>query len=269
MRCSVIVPTYNRPKSLQKTIQALIHLDYPDYEIIVVDDGSSQQIRVPDGVTLVHQQNAGPASARNAGAAIATGQLLAFTDDDCEPAPNWLTELTKQHLETPNALLGGRVINGYPDNPYATATQLMVDFLRGSPPKFLPSNNWGIGRKRFQQLNGLRTDFPLAAGEDREFCNRAQPLVSCPNAIVYHYHNLTLRRYWQQHITYGRGARHLREVQKRSNFAKLGFYRDLLQYPIRQCGLRGAKYSALLVLAQLATTVGYVSSRGTIPDLRA
>jgi GT2 family glycosyltransferase len=137
----------------------------------------------------------------------------------------------------------------------------MVDFLRGNPPVFFPSNNWGIGRKRFQQLNGLHTDFPLAAGEDREFCLRAQPLVDCPNAIVYHRHDLTLRRFWQQHVNYGRGAYQLGKVRQSSSLSALAFYCDLLIYPIQQVGVRGISSSALLALAQVATTVGFIGLR--------
>lgn len=251
------MPTYHRPKPLQNTLQAIIHLDYPDHEIIVVDDGSPQPARVPDGVTLVRQANAGPAAARNAGAAIATGDLLAFTDDDCCPASNWLSELVMQHRQTPDALLGGRTVNGLPRNRYATATQLMTDFLRDDPPVFFPSNNWGIGRSRFHQLGGLNTNFPIAAAEDRDFCSRAQPLIYCPTAIVTHHHDLTWRTFWQQHVNYGRGARQLRTVQDTTNLSRWSFYLRLIGYPIQQHGLRGIPSSILLMVAQLATAAGY------------
>ncbi len=258
--CSVIVPTYNRPKQLPALLQALTQLDYPHYEIIIVDDGSPTPVSVAPfqaGVKLLRQRNAGPAAARNAGAAVATGDLLLFTDDDCRPAPDWISAFVAQYVQSPDALLGGRVINGFPRNLFATATQDMIDYLRGEPARFFASNNMGIGRKRFLEIDGFSTDFPLAAGEDRDFSDRAHPLVYCPDAQVRHYHNLTLRRFCQQHANYGRGARVLSQKRTGRHLSSPNFYRDLLLYPIHQRGIHGVPSSALLLLAQAATAYGF------------
>ena len=89
---SIVIPTYHRPQQLAACLQTLTHLDYPRdrFEVIVVDDGGEISL---DGVlalfkevlciTLLRQPHAGPAGARNVGAATAKGDFIAFTADDC------------------------------------------------------------------------------------------------------------------------------------------------------------------------------------------
>ena len=100
--CSVIVPTHRRPAQLAECLAALARLDYPPdrYEVIVVDDGGGMPLddvlepfRDRMAVSCLTGRRAGPAAARNAGAARARGDLLAFTDDDCRPRPDWLRRL--------------------------------------------------------------------------------------------------------------------------------------------------------------------------------
>ena len=96
---SVVIPTYNRPSQLRECLEALADQDYPRtaFEVIVVDDGSTESLRGIDDLfraklplVFLRQQNAGPASARNTGAQHAKGRYIAFTDDDCVPARDWL-----------------------------------------------------------------------------------------------------------------------------------------------------------------------------------
>lgn len=91
---SIVVPTYRRPQALRRCLAALSRLDYPRerFEVLVVDDGSDEspepivtEARGTVNARLIQQDHAGPARARNRGAAEATGTFLAFTDDDCEP----------------------------------------------------------------------------------------------------------------------------------------------------------------------------------------
>src|SRR5437764_776840 len=98
MRASIVVPTRDRPECLSRCLAALAEqrLEAGEYEIIVVDDGSSPPVALGPSapaakVRLVRRERAGgPAAARNAGIRIATGAVLAFTDDDCRPSPRWL-----------------------------------------------------------------------------------------------------------------------------------------------------------------------------------
>jgi len=99
---SVIVPTYERAGQLSVCLHALACQSYPrdHFEVLVVNDGSEAPpeavvdcFRDKIDVTLLTQPHAGPAAARNNGAERARGEFLAFTDDDCRPAPNWLKAL--------------------------------------------------------------------------------------------------------------------------------------------------------------------------------
>ena len=112
---SIIIPTYRRPDALRVCVQALCELDYPrsGFEVIIVDDGGTvplQPLLEPFADSLrmkiLWQPNAGPAAARNSGALQATGDLLAFTDDDCTPASSWLRGFAAAFTATPTALLG-------------------------------------------------------------------------------------------------------------------------------------------------------------------
>jgi GT2 family glycosyltransferase len=285
---SVIIPTYARPARLAACLEALAGLDYPraHYEVIVVDDGSPLPPRsvVRDcaeragpsfQLTLVERPHAGPATARNAGAAQARGDFLAFTDDDCQPAANWLTELSARLLDHPDHIVGGRTINALSGNLFATASQLLVDYLyeqhrtASADTGFFTSNNLALARDGFQSLGGFDETFPLAAGEDRELCDRwlrgGGRLAFSPGAIVHHMHALTLRGFWRQQRNYGRGAYHFHRLRARGRQGTVrlesrSFYLDLLSYPIGRCpALRALPLMALMTLSQVAIATGFFS----------
>src|SRR6266852_6794225 len=137
---SIIVPTYRRPKQLATCLESIAQLEYPHelYEVLVVDDGSSSPprdiIRAFGGkfpASLLTPKHGGPAAARNAGAANAKGKFLAFTDDDCAPAPDWLQALATRLAVSPDCMIGGHIINSLFNNPCAVATQMMIDYLYG------------------------------------------------------------------------------------------------------------------------------------------
>jgi glycosyltransferase involved in cell wall biosynthesis len=95
---SVIVPAYNAEATLGACIESLRSQTLPAAEIIVVDDGSRDrtvEVARQRGATVIAlERNGGPGVARNAGAAAATGEILAFTDSDCVPPPDWLERIT-------------------------------------------------------------------------------------------------------------------------------------------------------------------------------
>jgi glycosyltransferase involved in cell wall biosynthesis len=220
---SIIVPTYRRPQRLRACLAALQHLDYPHecFEVIVVDDGGQVPLEAAVAscgerfnVTLIKQPHAGPAAARNTGAARAKGQFLAFTDDDCEPATDWLRALAIRFATAPDHAVGGRTLNTLASNPYATASQLIVDFVYAyynadpSRARFFASNNLAVPADRFHALGGFDASFRTS--EDRDLCDRwlhrGYRMTYAPEVIVSHAHVLTLRTFWGQHFNYGRGA---------------------------------------------------------------
>ena len=91
---SIIVCSYNGAKTLAACLESLGKLNYPSYEIILVDDGSTDntaQIAAEfPNVRYIHQENHGLSHARNTGAAAAKGEVFAYTDSDCMADPDWL-----------------------------------------------------------------------------------------------------------------------------------------------------------------------------------
>jgi glycosyltransferase involved in cell wall biosynthesis len=158
--------------------------------VIVVYDGdvapSLEDVELPSGVPLkrIVQDHAGPAAARNRGAANARRQFVAFTDDDCEPDRDWLRVLSIQLMSKPNGAVGGRTINALPDNPYSTASQELVAYLythlnrEVERARFVATNNLAVSLQRFRDVGGFDERFTFAAGEDRDFCDRCAPRVS-------------------------------------------------------------------------------------------
>jgi glycosyltransferase involved in cell wall biosynthesis len=287
---SVIVPTRNRPERLAACLAALAAQTFPhsDFEVIVVDDGSDTPLdavvapyRDKLTVRLIEQANAGPAHARNTRARHALGAVLAFTDDDCTPRPDWLSALHARVRQNPERLVGRHMVNALPDNVYATARQLLIDYLyayhatRGaagdmSAPAFFTSNNVAVPTELFHRVGGFDAAFPLAAGEDREFCDRWQQhgfaLIQERDAIVDHAHALSLRRFWRQHVNYGRGAFHFRQARVRRGLPTLrreplAFYRRLVTYPIHVAGWRAVPLVALLGASQVANVLGFMSEQ--------
>lgn len=280
LRFSIIIPTFNRPTQLTACLQSISQLGYPRdrFEVIVVNDGGvTPNIALFQDLNLsvIYQENAGPASARNAGATHAKGQFLVFTDDDCAMLPNYLSVLETQCSE--EGLVGGKTLNALPDNLFSTASQLLIDYLyeyynrEANRASFFASNNFAMSRDRFQALSGFHTEFPLAAGEDREFCDRwlhqGYPLTYAPDAQIAHAHRLTLAKFWRQHLNYGRGAYcfHRIRTQRRQDSIKvepLTFYWNLLTYPFIQRSTQSPLLlSMLLFVSQIANVCGFLLER--------
>ena len=278
---TVIVPTYGRPGIAARLVRALQAQHLPgseSFEVIVVDDGSPVRVEVAaaggDGpaVQVLRQQRQGPAAARNAGLEAARGELVAFIDDDCEPAPGWLAALRDGARRHPGCGLGGHVVNQLRHNPFAEASQLIVTYLcdyyrDASTWRFFTSNNLAFPRAGLQARGGFDAAYTRAAGEDRELCDRwvalGGRLMAVPDAVVLHAHPLSWRTFLRQHYEYGRGAWGYRCARAARAGAPVrvepwSFYRNLLMYPIRVHGWRGAWLTALVGLAQTANAVGFL-----------
>ena len=289
---SVIVPTYRRPGPLGGCLAALSQLDYPRdrFEVIVVNDGDpalSESAIAPYqsglgsslNIQLLFQENTGPAGARNTGAKRARGQLLAFTDDDCRPDSDWLRAIATDwtnHSASDVFAVGGKVINALPNNLYASASQLHGDavyaYFNRQPDKatFFASCNFAVSREAYQRLGGFDDRFPIAAAEDRAFCDRwlreGYALRYVPAARVYHAHHLNIFSFVQQHFNYGRGAFFFHRARACEAIAPvktdLKFYWYLVTYPFRTASFfRAVLLSALFIGCNLAKTVGFFWER--------
>lgn len=283
---SVIIPTYNRSQALERCLRALEKQKIApgSYEIIVVNDGGESLQHVKAGlsgavtISFLEQKNAGPATARNAGAAVARGHYLVFTDDDCAPDQQWLARFEQAFAAAPpRSLVGGRTVNALTQNAYACASQLLVDYLyafyaRKKPDAlFYTSNNMAMSKDGFGGIGGFNQSFPSAAGEDREFAVRwtqhGGHMEYVPQAVNYHYHQMTFAKYFRQHFNYGKGARLFYQYTGAAQGKKVrvkvlpfSFYAQLFLYPwkLRQSpSRRNAALSGLLFISQFANALGY------------
>ena len=118
IRLSVIIATFDRPKELTRCLRAIGDLVYPrdQFEVIVVNDGGHledvdrlKRLARDVDLRVVSTRNMGPGAARNAGAAIARGEFIAFVDDDCITPPDWLTRLSAAVERSPDAMVGGQL----------------------------------------------------------------------------------------------------------------------------------------------------------------
>lgn len=278
---SIVIPTYGRPRAIATCLASLAELDYPReaYEVIVVDDGGRislepivEPLRQRMDITLLCQKNAGPATARNTGTAQAKHSYIAFTDDDCQPAPDWLTRLAEQFEQTPHAAVGGHVINILRNDLYATTSQALIDYLydyyNPDPNKatFLTSNNFALSKALFIEAGGFDATYRRAAAEDREFCERwllqGRQMVYQPKALVRHSHHMSIKRFWKQHFNYGRGAFRFHQLRARRGHQPIrveptSFYFDLLTYPHRHQLPRAIDIAVLLWISQAANALGF------------
>lgn len=282
---SIVIPTFNRPTKLAACLEACANLDYPRdrFDIIVVDDGGHEALqglvaRFQGRVTvgLLRQANAGPAAARNRGAAAAEGEFLAFTDDDCAPAPQWLQALATELIASPGCAVGGHTVNVLTDNLYSKASQLVVSYLfsyynaEPQAARFFPSCNMALPAERFRAIGGFDETYPRAAAEDRDLCDRwldyGYRMVYAAGALVCHAHDLTFRTFLRQQLQYGQGAFWFHRSRTRRGQCHLkleppGFYLNMLRYPFMHGqGLYASRLTALLVGAQVAIAAGFVLS---------
>lgn len=272
---SVIVPTKGRPRYLEGCLAALAGADYPRerFEVVVVNDGGGAEVervveRLADTVSvrLTTSARTGPSAARNAGAWAAEGRHLAFTDDDCEPAPGWLAALERALGQDPGAAVGGVMINAVKRNPAAVASQAVVDslleqFNRGpAAPRFFASSNLAFPAEPFRAVGGFDEDFRYA--EDRELCRRwirsGNRLVHAPDALVYHMRTLTLREFVGQHHGYGRGAWAFQHAAPDERWRSSGVLRALARRALRpEPGAKRIATAGYVALSQVATASGF------------
>jgi glycosyltransferase involved in cell wall biosynthesis len=264
---SVVVPTRDRPDALARCLRALDAQDTGDFEVVVVDDGSLDRTAVHAAVAgaararVVDGAGRGPAAARNLGARRAVGGILCFTDDDCEPAPEWVRALSGR-IDGGSAVVAGPTRPGS-DDAYVRASQIVtnhvVDASRdGDTVGFAPTSNVACRRDVFDAVP-FDEHFPTAAGEDRAWCDAltaaGHRIDWSPAAWVLHTPALDASAFWRQHVRYGAGAyRYFRGADERVSLRERVELTDDL---LRRAFLEGVAVGALVLLAQGATVAGY------------
>jgi GT2 family glycosyltransferase len=212
---SVVVCSYNGESTIRDTLEATASLAYPDYEVIVVDDGSTDRtasIASEYPVRLIRTENQGLSAARNVGLAAATGEIVVYTDDDAYPDPDWLTYLASAFADSDAAAFGGPNLLPQEDGPMAAC----VYHAPGGPShvllsdregEHLPGCNMAFRRECLEAIGGFDPHFRIA-GDDVDVCwrlrERGWVLGFHAAACVFHHRRNSLRAYWRQQVAYGR-----------------------------------------------------------------
>ncbi|HET7377352.1 MAG TPA: glycosyltransferase [Anaerolineae bacterium] len=218
---SIIIPAYNSTAWLPHCLKAVQQqtIDCARYEIIVVDDGSidrtvstAQEIlKGNPSARVMTVPHGGPAAARNAGAQLAQGELVLFTDSDCEPAPDWIQTLTAAFQEP--AVVGAKgvyrtqqrsLVARFVQQEY----QVKYDQMRQLKAiDFIDTYSAAYRREAFLANGGFDETFTTASVEDQEFsfrlASRGYHLVFAPNAIVFHQHDASPLEYFRRKFHIG------------------------------------------------------------------
>jgi len=214
-RISVVVCSYNGAKTIRECFEGLLRVDYPNYEVIVVNDGSSDRtaaITQEYGFRLISGANRGLSSARNTGLEAAMGDIVAYIDDDAYPDPHWLTYLADSFRSTSHVGVGGPNIAPCGDGPIAECVANAPGgpvhvLLSDREAEHIPGCNMAFRKTALEAIGGFDPQF-RTAGDDVDVCWRLQEkggtLGFHPAAVVWHHRRNSIGAYWKQQRGYGR-----------------------------------------------------------------
>jgi glycosyltransferase involved in cell wall biosynthesis len=238
---SVVVPVYNGAQSIADCIESLLKQDYPDFEVIIVNNNSTDNtvsIVETYPVRLVFCAERGPAPARNAGIEASTADIIAFTDADCIAESNWLSELVKPYANPEIGGSGGAIQAYQHDHltmveAFSVEHSPLVNFMSGDH-EFLPhlyTANASYRRSILTQTGGFNPH--LVTAEDVDLAWRAQletgtKVEFAPNAVIYHHHRETQQGLARQQRNYGFG-----EILLDTMYGKYPGYPRNLTFQIR------------------------------------
>lgn len=232
---SVVICTHNGERTLPHCLERLSALDYPNYEVIVVSDGSTDGtdlIASENGARLVATDHLGLSAARNAGTRHASGEIIAFLDDDAYPDPDWLRYLAAAFDTSSHAAIGGPNIPPADESLVAQA----VAAAPGAPihvltsdreAEHIPGCNMAFRRDDLEALGGFDEQFRVA-GDDVDICWRLQDsgrtVGFSAGAVVMHRRRDSVRRYLRQQFDYGK-AEALLEAKWPNRYTQAGYPR--------------------------------------------
>jgi glycosyltransferase involved in cell wall biosynthesis len=212
VRASVIIPCHNGARTVGRAVRSALEQSLPPLEVIVVDDGSTDDsggVAQEAGARVIQSGARSSGGSRNVGIKAAAGDALAFLDSDAVVSPNWL-QLTASHFERDPRILavGARIANGRPDR-YGELDYFLdhSEWIRGKPgprPTFptmaVVYRRDAVGKVRFLEASfGEDTTFARAVLADRGV------LWFDPEIVVTHYHErLDWPTFWDKQVNNGR-----------------------------------------------------------------
>ena len=215
-KVSVIVCTYNGQRTLRETLTGIESLQYPDFEVIVVDDGSTDRSAAIaaefSDVRVIRTPNRGLSNARNTGLEAATGEIVAYIDDDACPDRHWLLHLVDTLLGSAHMGVGGPNLPCPDDSPVADCVSLAPGgpahvMLSEQIAEHIPGCNMAFRKAALLATGGFDPQFCIA-GDDVDICWRIQErgwtLAFSPGAVVWHHRRAQVKKYWSQQVNYGK-----------------------------------------------------------------
>jgi GT2 family glycosyltransferase len=280
MLISLIVCTRNRTSSLDACLEHIGHLESPGaWELVIVDNGSSDGTanllmdfaeQAPFRVVVVEEPRCGLGRARNAGIAAATGEILAFTDDDCYVSPDFLKQILEVFKDQRIGYMGGRVLLYDPtDLPETIRTETKIrlieahSFIRAGE---LQGANMAVRKSLVAKIGAFDPEFGagsrFCSGEDADFQARASASgatgIYHPGPLVWHHHGRKPGKRYEKLMRgyhYGRGAYYAKFIlnpRTRTLFLKNWYWEVRSQ-------IRDGKPAA--ILREIAGAFGYALTR--------
>jgi GT2 family glycosyltransferase len=214
------VCTYNGKRTIRDCLEGLRKVDYPNFEVIVVNDGSTDGTEIiakEYGFRVISIPNGGLSNARNVGLRASKGEIVAYIDDDAVPDPQWLTYLAATFLSTDHAGVGGPNIPPADDGPVAECVANAPGgpvhvLLTDREAEHIPGCNMAFRKAALEEIGGFDAQFRIA-GDDVDLCwrllERGWTLGFNPAAMVWHHRRNSIKTYWKQQLNYGKAEGYL------------------------------------------------------------
>ncbi|NYZ78893.1 glycosyltransferase family 2 protein [Candidatus Micrarchaeota archaeon] len=265
---SVVVPTHNRAERLMATLESLLKQKFKNYEVIVVDDGSTDDTgkrvaalaKKSNMLRYFKERQGGPAVARNLGIRKSKNEIVAFTDDDCLVPPDWLARLADAYGRFPEvAGVGGYLKPRDDELKRSLFAQLewveavctygvdMEEKISGEEGVVGGTANMSYRKSVLEEVGGFDENFPWAAGEDVDLkiriVGKGNKLLYTPVEVV-HNREYDLKGFLAQARTRGLGGAYFRAKYGRENkvvlllkivLSPLLFLKTSFEYK-RKCG---------------------------------
>ncbi|WP_051261823.1 glycosyltransferase [Desulfovibrio inopinatus] len=219
-RISVVVCAYNAESTIRGCLASFACINYPNFEVIVVDDGSTDATGVladefaarASYIRVIHQENKGLSEARNVGLFASTGEIVAYTDSDCYVDPDWLSYMALAFLDERFAAIGGPNLPPPEDNHVAACVAVSPGapthvLLTDEVAEHIPGCNMAFRKEELMRIGGFDSLY-RAAGDDVDVCWRLQDqkklIGFCASMLVWHHRRNTIAAYLRQQRGYGR-----------------------------------------------------------------
>lgn len=217
MLISVVIPVFNSERHIERTLNSILEQKCAEYdlELIAVNDGSKDSTleilnRFSQQITILNQENQGPATARNTGGKAANGEIILFTDSDTVPHKDWINKMFYAFQDPEIHVCAGTYSIANPQSYLARIIQSEIENRYSRFEEYIRfggTYNLGVRKALFMGTGGFNESFRHASGEDNDFCYKilktGNKIKFCPEAKVAHFHTEHLFKYLEEQYRHG------------------------------------------------------------------